>query len=247
MFSNRQYTISMNLGATTPMMPLDTNYQEILKLNTLLDTANIPHTLTRLFDGWKITYFVEEKEISDVVEHFESCGSSFDLMELMGIDFFTGNPDDSETVLRDESALEVFILWSRDFYKRNQKIFRMERYMKAWRQILEENFMFVNPITEERVRVLVGLNRLAQSGCTEIDLDLLSGMELMLTAIIAVVTGDVQQIEMLLSYRTRKHFVCYMIDTLIQCAIDRKQHEISGMLVNFKNENDLYEKNQFLI
>lgn len=119
--------------------------------------------------------------------------------------------------------------------------------MKAWKQILEENFMFLSPMTEERIKVLVGADKISRCSGIEIDLDKLSGMELVVTAIVSVIVGDVEQVEMLLSYQTRKHFVSYMIDTLIQCAIDRKQHEIFLMLLNFKNENNMYEKNNFLI
>ena len=76
--------------------------------------------------------------------------------------------------------------------------------------------------------------KFAQCAGAEINLDALSGTELVVTATIAVIVGDVEQVEMLLSYRTRKHFVSYVIDTLIQCAIDRKQHEIFFDVVKFQ-------------
>ena len=35
---------------------LNSKYQEILKLDGMLNNANIPHVLKRMFDGWQVCY-----------------------------------------------------------------------------------------------------------------------------------------------------------------------------------------------
>lgn len=64
---------------------LDKNYTEILKLDKLLNDANIPHTLKRFYDGWQVVYSVNGKRISDAVQHYFSYGHSENLIEIMGL------------------------------------------------------------------------------------------------------------------------------------------------------------------
>lgn len=101
------------------MFELNPDYQEILRLDNMLSIAGIPHIMHRLFDGWKIVYIADGKEISDVVEHSGSYGNGKDLLEMMNLSFITGKASDEDEVKGWLSAYEVFKLWSADY--RNRK------------------------------------------------------------------------------------------------------------------------------
>lgn len=60
-------------------------YREIHKLAEMLTAEKIPHSLTRLFDGWKISYIEGGIEVLSVIEHQYSYGSDEDLLEIMGL------------------------------------------------------------------------------------------------------------------------------------------------------------------
>ena len=44
---------------------LNPDYQEILKLDSMLNIAKIPHIRHRMFDGWKIAYIADGFQLSD--------------------------------------------------------------------------------------------------------------------------------------------------------------------------------------
>lgn len=86
---------------------LNPNYKEILKLDSMLTKANIPHTLDRLYDGWILRYPSNDIEmIMDAIEHFSSYGSRNDKLEIMGL--LTPEEEECDEVLGDLTAEEVF-------------------------------------------------------------------------------------------------------------------------------------------
>ena len=66
---------------------LNPSYQEILKLDSMLTEAKVPHKLTRLFDGWQVCYPDDDPHIRvcDAIEHRGSYGVGGDMLELMGL------------------------------------------------------------------------------------------------------------------------------------------------------------------
>ena len=87
----------------------DSRYTEILKLDELLNKANIPHTLRNLFDGFQILYpeYTESCGlVMDAIEHFGSYGSEKNLLEIQGL--LTEKEQRSDSVLGYLTAEEVF-------------------------------------------------------------------------------------------------------------------------------------------
>lgn len=217
------------------------NYQEILKLEKLLIMAGIPHVKTQLYDGWKILYLGDNEGGSDVIEHIWSYGHEEDLLELSGCGI---------DVIGRISAVGVFLLWAEDYRKNNPKCFRMRDYMKTWREIIRNKILYRAPVSYESFELLAGDRYLARRsrGCDQVgvaDLDHYSGTNLLSLSVIAVIDGDTEFIGALLEYQTRKRFVWYILDMLIQCAIDNKESEIQVMLVDYKYRNNLFRKKQF--
>ena len=98
---------------------LNESYNEIKKLNALLDLANIPHTFERLLDGWQVCYISDElvpNVISDAIEHCGSYGHEEDLLEIMGL----LTPESCDCVKGYMTAQEVFELWSSHYIKAKQ-------------------------------------------------------------------------------------------------------------------------------
>lgn len=56
-------------------------YKSILQLDQLLTKERIPHQLSKILDGWRITYPSDKLIYGDVVEHLGSYGHDDDLME----------------------------------------------------------------------------------------------------------------------------------------------------------------------
>lgn len=65
---------------------LNPSYKEILKLNTMLDNAKIPHRMHRLDDGWQVIYNPHHPDfwVADAIETYYSYGVDDDLLELAG-------------------------------------------------------------------------------------------------------------------------------------------------------------------
>lgn len=65
---------------------LNPSYKEILKLNTMLDNAKIPHRMHRLYDGWQVIYTPHHPDfwVADAIETYYSYGVDDDLLELAG-------------------------------------------------------------------------------------------------------------------------------------------------------------------
>ena len=84
-------------------------YKEILKLDQMLTEENIPHTLSRAFDGWQVCYPNERKTeecIMDAIEHFGSYGHENDKLEIMGL--LTPEEEEYDSVLGYLTAEDVF-------------------------------------------------------------------------------------------------------------------------------------------
>lgn len=67
------------------MKKINTRFQEIIRLDDMLDEANICHGFHRLFDGFQVIYCKDGKQIADVIEHSYSYGSVADKLEIMGL------------------------------------------------------------------------------------------------------------------------------------------------------------------
>lgn len=66
-------------------MELNDRYQEILKLDKMLDAMEIPHETIRRYDGWQVIYPNDKDRVADVIECFGSYGHEEDLLEIMGL------------------------------------------------------------------------------------------------------------------------------------------------------------------
>ena len=86
--------MEFSMGGSTYVVPtphqdhnaLNPNYNEILKLNTMLDNAKIPHRIRRLDDGWQVIYtpYHPDSWVADAIETRYSYGVDDDLLELAG-------------------------------------------------------------------------------------------------------------------------------------------------------------------
>lgn len=86
--------MDFSMGGSTYVVPtphqdhnaLNRSYNEILKLNTMLDIAKIPHRIRRLDDGWQVIYapYHPDSWVADAIETRYSYGVDDDLLELAG-------------------------------------------------------------------------------------------------------------------------------------------------------------------
>ena len=91
------------------------NFNEIYKLNDLLNEAKIPHTFTFFDDGFQIVIFTDEKMtclLDDCVLHSYSHGSEKGLLET----YFLGNCNGYET------AEKVFKGWQKKYNKAKKRL-----------------------------------------------------------------------------------------------------------------------------
>ena len=63
----------------------DEPYQEIWKLQEMLENAEILYEFEPLFDGWHILYPDSVKTECSVIEHLFSYGHGSDSLEIMGL------------------------------------------------------------------------------------------------------------------------------------------------------------------
>ena len=86
---------------------LNERYTEILKLDKMLDEAEIPHTLKRSMDGWQVCYpSVGKDRVADAIETFGSYGVEENLLEIMGL--LTPEEAEHDSVLGHLTAENVF-------------------------------------------------------------------------------------------------------------------------------------------
>lgn len=108
---------------------LNPSYKEILKLNTMLDNAKIPHMMRRLDDGWQVIYTPYHPDfwVADAIETRYSYGVDDDLLELAGKLL-------TEEELKYDSVVEG--LTAKDVFERISK--HWEEHKKEIRTIFEE-------------------------------------------------------------------------------------------------------------
>lgn len=105
------------IGGSTYVVPishqnhnkLNPSYNEILKLNTMLDDAKIPHMTRRLDDGWQVIYtpYHPDSWVADAIETRYSYGAKDDLLELAGR-LLTGEELKRGSVVGELTANDVF-------------------------------------------------------------------------------------------------------------------------------------------
>ena len=89
-------------------------YAEIRKLYAMLNEANIPCTLARLFDGWQVRVYADEdmtRELDDAILHSGSHGCRNGLLET----YTLGGCEGWET------AEQVFKGWKKMYEEANKK------------------------------------------------------------------------------------------------------------------------------
>lgn len=85
----------------------DNRYQEILRLDAMLNERHIPHICKKFMDGWQVIYPEDgKKRVMDAIEHFGSYGNEQDKLEIMGL--LTPKEKKNDSVLGYLSAKEVF-------------------------------------------------------------------------------------------------------------------------------------------
>lgn len=100
-------------------MEINEKYTEILKLRQMLCKAGIPHTLSRMYDGWQIIYFRGQEQIANAVQHRFSYGAEKDMLELQGL--LKPQEKECDDVAGYLSANEVFKRIKKDFFAKKQK------------------------------------------------------------------------------------------------------------------------------
>lgn len=79
-------------------------YKEIFKLKSILESKQINHTFSYLFDGYQILLLDNElKRINDVIERKYSYGNEYDLLETWG----------DEDVIGRLTAEQVWEIWEK--------------------------------------------------------------------------------------------------------------------------------------
>ena len=85
------------------------DYQEILRLQKMLEENHIPHVISRWMDGWMVCYPVarpSEECVIDAIENSHSYGYSEDLIEIMGL--LTPEEEECDSVVGHLTAENVF-------------------------------------------------------------------------------------------------------------------------------------------
>lgn len=98
-----------NYNWRTGVWTTNPKYQEIRKLDNMLNDANIPHTFDTLMDGWQICYPYGRRDdncVMDVIEHSGSYGHDDDELEIMGL--LTPEEEEWDSVLGNLTAEDVF-------------------------------------------------------------------------------------------------------------------------------------------
>ena len=101
---------------------LNPSYKEILKLNTMLENAKIPHIIRRLDDGWQVIYtpYHPDSWVSDAIETHYSYGVDDDLLELAGI-LLTKEELKQDSVVGGLTAKDVFERISKHWEEHKKK------------------------------------------------------------------------------------------------------------------------------
>lgn len=85
------------------------DYQEILRLQKMLEENDIPHVISRWLDGWMVCYPVarpSEDCVIDAIENSHSYGYHEDRLEIMGL--LTPEEEACDSVVGHLTAENVF-------------------------------------------------------------------------------------------------------------------------------------------
>ena len=123
--------MEFSIGESTYVVPtphqdhniLNPSYKEILKLNTMLDNAKIPHMMRRLEDGWQVIYtpYHPDSWVADAIETRYSYGVDDDLLELAGR-LLTEEELKYESVVGGLTAKDVFERISKHWEEHKKEI-----------------------------------------------------------------------------------------------------------------------------
>lgn len=86
-------------------METNPKYQEILKLDELLDKIEIPHVTRKAYAGWCIECKRGKRSVGIAIQHDKTIGHEYDLIEVRGFDL---GPDERDGFLRVEDAFAYF-------------------------------------------------------------------------------------------------------------------------------------------
>ena len=168
-----------------------------------------------------------------------------DLLEIRGLDYLTkdvrAKPFRVAEIYSNMNALEVFAFWSQH-YRKNNSDYKKGGFLMAWKEILK-----TNPADGEYdlLRTCYYFARASTEKLTTNTFEYLSGAELTELAVMAVLFGDTEFVTMLTHYQTRKHLLGYILDELIEIAINQKNHDIQLMLTDYKYQHHLFRENKF--
>ena len=123
-------TASVIIAAESWWIPMNEQaansaYQEILRLDHLLTEAEIPHSMQRAGDGWRIAYPADgKKRVCSIVEYTGTYGHRQDRLEIMGL----LNPEErkGDTVVGWLTAENVFDRIKRDWERRKARHEKVE-------------------------------------------------------------------------------------------------------------------------
>ena len=100
--------------------PLNSSYQEIIRLENMLTDADIQHRIERFEDGWHLEYpDRQEKRVCSVVEFTGSFGAKQDRLEIMGL--LNADERKFDKVVGHLTAENVFDRIKRDWERRNMR------------------------------------------------------------------------------------------------------------------------------
>lgn len=97
-------------------------YKEILRLEKLLTEAEIPHSIDRFGDGWRIVYPAHggRNIVCSVIEYTGSYGAKRDLLEISGL--LNKAERKYDTVVGFLSADKVFTRIEMDWERRKKRV-----------------------------------------------------------------------------------------------------------------------------
>ena len=100
--------------------PLNSGYQEIIRLENMLTDADIQHRIERFEDGYILVYPDYEKKICSVIEYTGSCGYRMDRLEIMGL--LNSAERKNDKVAGWLTAENVFDRIKRDWERRKKRV-----------------------------------------------------------------------------------------------------------------------------
>ena len=94
-------------------MMANAKYQEILRLEVMLQENNIPHEKREFLGGWRICYPNNAEVVCSVIEHDGSYGREEDRLEIMGL--LTADEEKYDSVVGHLTAEDVLSRIKKDY------------------------------------------------------------------------------------------------------------------------------------